>query len=56
MLDKNINFNLYLSEQEINQIITSLEAYLEEAEVTENVNVYTEINSLISKLTNRNWI
>ena len=56
MNENNLNFNLYLTEKEINQIITSLDAYLNEAEVTENVDIYTEINSLISKLSNKNWI
>ena len=56
MNENDLNFNLYLSETEFDQVIKSLEYYLEEAEVSENVNLYTEINSLISKINKNFWM
>jgi len=50
MKQQNINFNLDLSEKEINWLLESLEYYLEESETSDNEAYYMEIADLFDKL------
>ena len=49
----NHNYTVEFNESEINQLIESLELYLEKAEVAENDISFCEINNLIKKLVDK---